>query len=315
MSKKKVAVFGLGKIGVEYDLDSNYNWIPNQVKSHVKAVKDSMDFELTYIADIDISKLNRVKAIIGDTKCGSLEDILKLQAPDIAIISVPTTEHLKVFNLIGSAWPEVNYLIEKPMGNSHSEAMKILESAVASKQKIFVNYFRRYLNNFQSLVQSYSFAKRGNLLDVYICASGTMKNTFSHFIDLIIFLEGQYIINIENSFSVINKNCQKIIFDRNKNCRFVFENIRTGNSDFYMSMNYVNCRIVITKNGRVIDLMNTHGVSIERFEISLEEFNHYQKTVLNRVYKSLKLPVDYEQIKNSICIQKFIELVDLIDEK
>ncbi len=313
MSKIKVAVFGLGKIGIEYDLDSSYNWIPNQVKSHVKAVKDSIGFELTYIADIDISKLNNVKEVTGDTKYGSLEDILNLQAPDLAIISVPTPEHLKVFNLIRSAWPEVNYLIEKPMGNSYLEAIKILETAVASKRKIFINYFRRYLNNFQSLVQSYSFAKRGDLLEVFICASGTMKNTFSHFLDLIIFLEGQHIINTNNSFTVINKSSQKIILDRNRNCRFIFESTITRNSDFYMSMNYDNCKIVISKNGRVIDLMNTRGVSIEHFEISLEEFNNYQKTVLSRVYESLKLPADYEPIKDAVCIQKFIELVDLMD--
>jgi len=310
MFKKKVAVFGLGRIGIDYDLDSNYNWIPNQVKSHVKAVKESMYFELTYIADIDISKLNRVKKIIGDAECGSLEDILNLEAPDLAIISVPTPEHIRVFNLIRSAWPKVNYLIEKPMGNSHSEAMKILESAVASKQKIFVNYFRRYLNNFQSLVQSYSFAKRGDLLDVFICASGTMKNTFSHFVDLIIFLEGRYVINTDNNFSVINENNQKIIFNRKRNCRLIFENTRTSNLDFYMSMTYDNCRIEISKNGRIIDLMNPNGVSIERFEICLEEFNNYQKTVLDRVYEGLKLPVDYERIKDAICIQEFIELVD-----
>jgi len=310
MSKKKVAVFGLGRIGIDYDLDSNYNWIPNQVKSHVKAVKDSMDFELTYIADNDISKLNRVKGIIGNAECGSLEGILSLEAPDLAIISVPTPKHLKVFNLIGSAWPEVNYLIEKPMGNSHLEAMKILESAVASKQKIFINYFRRYLNNFQSLVQSYLFAKRGDLLDVFISASGTMKNTFSHFIDLIVFLEGQHVINADNSFSVINEKSQKIIFDRRRNCRLIFENTRTSNSDFYMSMTYENCRIEISKNGRIIDLMNARGIFIERFELSLEEFNNYQKTVLDRIYEGLKLPVDYERIKDAICIQKFIELVD-----
>lgn len=313
MSKKKVAVFGLGKIGIDYDLDSNCNWIPNQVKSHVKAVKDSMNFELAYIADSDINKLNRVKKIIGVTECGSLEDVLNFEAPDLAIISVPTPEHLKVFNLIGSAWPSVNCLIEKPMGNSHLEAMKILESAVASKQKIFVNYFRRYLDNFQSLVQSYSFAKRGDLLNVFICASGTMKNTFSHFIDLIIFLEGQYVINTNNCFSVINENSQKIIFDKKRNCRLIFKNTNLSNSDFFMSMTYENCRIVISKNGRVIDLINAHGVSIERFEISLEEFNNYQKTVLNSVYEGLKLPVDYERIKDAICIQKFIELVDFND--
>ena len=162
MPKKKVAIFGLGKIGIEYDLDFNYKWIPNQIKSHVKAVRESVNFELTYIVDHNTDKLNKMRRIIGDVESGHTNYILTCQAPDLAIISVPTLEHLKVFQSIQVAWPNVTCLIEKPMGNSYPEAKNIFKLMVKNKQRIFVNYFRRYLSNFESLIKSDSFKKRGN---------------------------------------------------------------------------------------------------------------------------------------------------------
>ena len=77
-----------------------------------------------------------------------------------------------------------------------------------------------------------------------------------------------------------------------------------------MTLTYKNCSINILENGRVIRLLDLFGLPIESFELSIEEFNSYQKTVLDKISMRLQEPIDYSQVKNALSIQKFIELVD-----
>lgn len=308
--KKNVAVIGLGKIGIELDLNSCNLWIPNQVMTHARAAYENSNFELIYLADSDPYKIIKTKEIFKNVTIGTVDDILRLKQPDLVIISVPTSQHMSVFNKVIESWPHVHFLLEKPVGANLSQAKKIFRSARLNQQKIYVNYFRRYLRNFGELIQSDIFNKRGKLLEVFISASGTLRNIYSHFIDLVFFLEGNSCINFENSYSLSEREDSTIVLKKNDKDFFIFKNLASSSSSFAMKLTYENYVIDILNNGRVIKIYNDKEPNLGNFEISLNEFNFYQKTVLEEIFYSLDKDENNNQIYSALLVHRLIDLIE-----
>jgi hypothetical protein len=154
------------------------------------------------------------------------------------------------------------------------------------------------------------FNKRGKLLEVFISASGTLRNIYSHFIDLIFFLEGDSIINFENFYSLDERKNSTIVLKKNDKDFFIFKNLGSGSSNFSMKLSYENYVIDILNNGRVIKIYNDNEPSLGNFEIGLDEFNMYQKTVLEKIFSLLDKKYDNTQIDSALLVHKFIDLVE-----
>lgn len=308
-SVKSVAVIGLGNIGILYDLVDNNSWKPNQVMTHVNSVLKSQNFEIKYLIDNNLEALNKVKKVLPNILCDTLDNLIEFPAPDLIIISTKTSSHLEVIQKVSNKWKNCNFLIEKPVGMDSYESIEIFKLLADSKKIIAINYFRRFMPIYTQLQNLEIFKSRGALESVSINAYGTLKNIFSHFFDLIIFLEGRDSLSLGKKESILSK--PDIVSFRLGDTEVVFNLYGVGKfkNDNYMVLKYKNIILKIIRNGQIIQIYDKKKQLLNTLDTGFDTFHQYQSMVLDKIYKDFEKPPDYSGFLDAIHIHKFIESI------
>ena len=307
--KVPTAILGLGKIGLTYDLDKMGKPIPNQIMTHCRSVSGSDYFAVSYLIDLQIDKVRLGVELYGGAGFQTVAEAEGPDLPQLVIVSVPTSIHSEILLEIAEKWKPTTYLIEKPFGGSSYEARQMESILNTQGANVYVNYLRRYLPNFNSLKLSRFFQNRGELYSVVINGYGTLGNIFSHFLDLLIFIESDLMLgsSTKSKFSSSTKNLR--FLDSDSGILFEFNGVGEAMRECEMTLFYESLVIVIIANGRNLEIQDLKGSTIAAFNIDNSIFNSYQAIVLKRISDEFGLSKVNTSIAEAIRIHEFIESI------
>jgi hypothetical protein len=310
--KVSTAIIGLGRIGLTYDFDEIGVSKPDHVMTHCRAVSNSEFFTVSYLIDSRIEAVQMAVHQYGGVGYQSVGEVQSQESPKFLILSVPTLLHLETLKEIEKNWCPDVYLIEKPFGSSSEEARQIKNLLISRGAIVYVNYFRRYLPNFISLASSPFFHNRGRLQSVTIDAYGTLKNIFSHFLDLVICLESNSALGLNckttRTSSIENLRLKESISGISFELNGLGQEFRTCE----MRLVYDSIVIEMTSNGRCFEILDSQGISIALFAVDDSIFDSYQANVLARIEEEFSARSDSSSVDDAIRIHEFIESIELL---
>lgn len=177
-----VAIIGAGNIAAGYDNPDDLC-----IQTHAHAIIDSMMFQLSGFYDIDKAKANAATAKWGGRRFESIDEISAYA--DIVCIAVPDQYHYPLLRKCLEEGLFKAIIIEKPFVTSYFELERIINIKKKRVTPIFLNYSRRYMEEFQYM-KKWILENAGEL----ICGNcyygkGTLHNG-SHLIDLMRYLFG-----------------------------------------------------------------------------------------------------------------------------
>ncbi len=177
-----VLIIGLGKIGMEYDINISDDKI---VYSHSRAFSLHPCFEIMGAVDSSVSKCKIFSEKYQKPTYNSISEALLVLNPHVVVIAAPTKYHKTIlFETLEYSSPEA-ILCEKPLSYDIEEASQMLELCNHKSVKLFVNYVRRsdpgsiFIRN---LINSGKIGKRIKGLAWY--SKGFIHNG-SHFFNLL----------------------------------------------------------------------------------------------------------------------------------
>jgi len=182
----KVAVIGLGNIGMGFDYDCPD---ASRILTHASAFHYHPGFEL--VAGVDPSSVARLRFTnkYGKPSFGSVSELWDAFSPDLVALCVPTPLHFSVFQEIVARRPKA-IICEKPLTVAFHEAVKMVDSAKAAGVSLAVNYIRRFEPGVLELKRRIATGEFGIFYKgVQWYTKGILTNG-SHFIDLLSFLFG-----------------------------------------------------------------------------------------------------------------------------
>jgi predicted dehydrogenase len=303
------AIIGLGKIGLTYDLDDSGCLKPNQVMTHCRSISNSENFQLTHLVDSDAGVLQLAVQLYGGKAFQSLDALMEDAPPELVIISVPTDLHLTTLLNVIKVWKPALYLIEKPFGGNSYTAQKMASELQVQEATVFTNYIRRYLPNFVSLKSDSLFQNRGELNAVKISGYGTLENIFSHFLDLILFLESSFALGSSKKLRSTSNNGVLRFKDPKSGIHFEFDGVGLSIRHCEMTLTYEHITVHITSNGRCIKISDLKGNSLKDFNLDVSIFNSYQSIVLSEISKEFRHRPANTCVDDAILIHRFIESI------
>ncbi len=178
-----VALIGIGNIGLLYDDDISDK---KKALSHIKAIYLHKEFDLKYVVDINNRHIDKVKRFFPEVDFyNDHKTLLSKNDIDILVIATPTNTHLNILNEFKNKKNIKLFFIEKPLFNKHTEYAEVEENL---KNKIVVNYLRRFDKNINKLKKQIQRNKFGNIQKIVINYCKGLKNNGSHMIDMVNFL-------------------------------------------------------------------------------------------------------------------------------
>ena len=307
--KISTAIIGLGKIGLTYDFDEFGTIKPNQVMTHCRSVSTSDFFKIHYLVDRNLDSLQIALKHYGGNGRQTIDAEKSQDSLQFVIISVPTLAHLETVLDVREVWSPSVYLIEKPFGSSSDEARQMRDVLALQGTKVYINYFRRYLPNFISLKSSPLLLNRGNLQSVVINGYGTLENIFSHFFDLLIFIESSFALGLTKKKTFSSGPGNLSFKDTVTSTHFEFNGIGQEVRDCEMTLIYDSMVIKMTLGGRCLEIRDVQGRSIATFNAKNSDFDSYQAIVLRRIAEEFHLADKNTSIEDAIRIHEFIESI------
>ena len=290
-----VLIVGLGKIGIEYDIDKLST---KQILTHSKAFDTHNDFNLVGGVDVDDKKIKTFQIKYKKVGFTDLKKALSILKPDIVIISTPIEKLIEVLKKIVETVTVKLVLIEKPISFDILEAKKLTVYAKSQGIEIFVNYMRRSdpnVCNIKQQINKYPIFFKG----VVVYSQGIF-NCASHFINLLEFWFGhcKNIIVANSNLSFNNELDPKPEFDiQFNNAQFKF--LPNNNSDFFhnsIDMFSSHQRIKYENSGRDIylykikkdEIYDTNNVFSSKPIHLKSDFNKIQFQVVDNLSLFLK---------------------------
>lgn len=277
-------LIGLGNVGMGYDL-SPAGVLPEQTMSHVKALELSDYYTLLAGIDSDERKLSVAREHFSSSFVRSVRDLNHSTKITLVTVATPTSSHKRVVGEIPkSLIPDV-LLIEKPAGANLSECLWLKKWGADNSTQIYVNYFRRFLPEIQKARNFLSELSLGNLISVRIFAYGTLKNIFSHFMDLGSFLSGRNlfcgckkgVIGMEwLSLNLYCLSCDVV---------YEFHGLGAPKQDCSVKILFTNYVFDISLDGRSIVIKSSHGTMVKTFVTSTKDYMNYQEFVYSEIAK------------------------------
>mgnify|MGYP000666059950 CR=1 FL=1 len=176
-----VALVGMGNIGLLFDYDKLDE---NKAYSHTKAIYLNKHFDLKYVVDPNKKNLPFVQDLFPNVNY--LDSYTKIDSSkiDVLVIATPTHLHFEVLNFFKNSDIKL-FLVEKPLFYSKNEYENI---EPFFKDKIVVNYMRRFQKPFENLKEHIEKNSFGDTQKIVLNYVKGLKNNASHFIDIINFL-------------------------------------------------------------------------------------------------------------------------------
>jgi hypothetical protein len=307
--KVPTAIIGLGKIGLTYDLDESGHLKPDQVMTHCRSVWNSKFFRIEQLIDPNVDHVRQATQLFGGAGFESITEATALPSPQFVIVSVPTQLHLKTLELIAKTWSPLVYLIEKPFGGDSRQATQMASLLQTQSATVYVNYFRRYLPNFISLKSSSIFQERGRLNSVKIKGYGTLENIFSHFLDLLLFLETPSTLGLTKKLKSNSEIGMLKFKDPTSGIQYEFDGVGLFARDCEMTLKYEDLIINITANGRCLQINDLHGRTFKEFNMEKSIFNTYQSLVIEEIAKDFGTNNMNTCVEDAILIHTFLESI------
>lgn len=180
-----VGIIGLGQIGMGLDVEESES--KDIFKSHIKAFYSNDKFELAFVLDKDMSKLDRAKEKYNQIPefYSNLEEIKSF--PQIIVLACDEKTNLDIFYTLKDIENISYFFVEKPFRLRNKRDYQVYKS------KIIINYIRKFTPFYINLKNSISANMFGELKSIDIKYSKSIDNTVSHFVDLLFYLFGNTI--------------------------------------------------------------------------------------------------------------------------
>ena len=176
----KTVLVGFGKIAAGYSKDKRMQKF-FKYSTHAQILRDHPDFLLEAVVDNDHKSLNEAKSNWGvEEVVRNVEELKDLGKFDVAVIAIPPEGRFDIINKFNNLKA---IILEKPIAENISEALKIKEFCDSRKILVQVNFPRRFdckiINHLETLSQ-----KLGDIQCAFGLYGNGLKNNGSHLIDL-----------------------------------------------------------------------------------------------------------------------------------
>lgn len=165
-----------------YDFQS-----PDMEITHASALLSSPSFSLVAGVDIDPSKCDLFESRFGLPAFRSLASVPPALHYSLLVVSTPTRFHTSVVEEAVSLGSPVAMLLEKPVGTDSDQASAIEAILRSQGVRAWVNYMRRSDPLFISW-RDHLALRRDSQTEISLEFAGDLRNTGSHFLDLISWL-------------------------------------------------------------------------------------------------------------------------------
>lgn len=296
-----VALIGIGNIGLLFDSNKDDS---DKVLSHMKAIYLHKEFSLKYVVDINDTHLPKVQTFFPDVSFHSdYKNITNNQDIDIVVIATPTDTHFQVLSAFKNNDNIKIFFMEKPLFNDIDEYSNI-DAHV--KDKIVVNYLRRFSLKIQKLKKEIKNKKYFDLEKIIINYCKGLKNNGSHMIDLINFLfDNPKILSTLVLDESIGFNENDLTYD-------VFIKIEYQNKIvpiYFIGFNHTQYNIIEVKfyfANQVIKYINSKN-QIEYYDIVSHE--------IFPTYKIIAQEPQLEKLQNKLMMEAYNYLFEMIQNK
>ena len=186
--KERCLIIGLGKIGLEYDIDKGIH--ENSVLTHSKAFYLHPNFSLVGAVDLTYEKRVLFENIYKIPTYSNLQKALVELIPSVIVISSSTEKHFEILNeILLYRIPKV-IICEKPLSHDIREAEEMVELCKKNKISLFVNYMRRSDPGVQSLKNMIEDGEFLSPIKGVVWYSKGLIHNGSHFYNLLEYLLG-----------------------------------------------------------------------------------------------------------------------------
>lgn len=176
--KISVGIIGLGNIGMSLENFDN----PKSFKTHLKSFYISEKFEINFVLDSNLEKLKIAKKNYPKIKnfVSNIDELITY--PKLIVLCASESSNLLYFNRLKDNI-DINYFfVEKPFRLKNHLDYKNY------KNKVIINYYRKFLPVYINLKNQISSKIYGELKSLTIRYSKGVYNSLTHFIDLLVFL-------------------------------------------------------------------------------------------------------------------------------
>lgn len=295
MQKIITLIFGLGKIGLDYDYDIKDRKV---ILTHSKALYLNHKFKIIAGIDKSSKQLSKFHSKYNISTFRTIYDFIKFNDNnkiDLIILSTNTKNRLKDFKNILKLKPKV-VLIEKPISYNLSNTKKIIKLSKKNKIKLFVNFTRLSDPASIQIKKMISKKKIKYPIEGIVSYSGGLYNNASHLISLLIFWLGDL-----KKFKIIDKGRKLNKFDLEPKFYLIFKKA----SIFFFPKkyeNYSNLSIELySKNGKLSykeegknvfwqsiindNLFKRYKILNNKRKKIVNNMKFYQSNIYNNIYK------------------------------
>ena len=231
--KKKIALIGLGNIGMMYD----YYKTSSYTLTYATALKKSKKLDFIGAVDISKKKRNLFEKKFKLKSFSTAKRLFQKIKPDIVVISTPTIKHLGIINQLLKLKKNLVIICEKPLTKNYNTIRRLESLIKKNKNKVYINYMRLIDPKFLLIKRYFKENKKLNFF-CEVFYNGKLLNSCSHYISLIISLFGnnykiktQKIKNNFCDFKLIYKNSE-VYFYSSSMRNIQYEDIRLINKNF-----------------------------------------------------------------------------------
>lgn len=198
MKKIKVIIIGFGKVAAQ-NLNDRVMSKKFRFATHIQALQKNKIFQVNAVVDTNkkARKIAENQFKIKDVY-SSIEMVRDLDDFDVAVISTPPEHRLNILRKLKN----IKFLIiEKPLSLSFSESKRIYDYCMKNKIIMIVNFWRRFVPQFEKLANGMLKDLIGDVQSVNILYTDGLMNHGIHLIDFARFLIGEIkaIHNIKDS--------------------------------------------------------------------------------------------------------------------
>jgi predicted dehydrogenase len=215
LKKIQCAVIGCGRIGCSFD-DSTKN---NVIMTHAGSYYYNTKTNLVALCDVDKIKLKKYGRKYSVSKLfDNPNELFENMDLDCVSICTHANSHLELVKIAAKNGIKAIFL-EKPISNSISNSLQIIEICKKNKIKLLIDHQRRFDPFFINL-KKFVNNKIGKIQTVNIIYGGGIVNTGTHIIDLLRYFFGE----ISSVNASLSQNSSYNTSDPNLDGKIIFKN-------------------------------------------------------------------------------------------
>ena len=205
---KTVLIVGLGQIS--FSAKQSHTDM-NSFTTHTQAFHNDSFFTLGGSVETSPHVRKQFEEIYNKPSFKDLSEGLEALRPDLVILSVPTVSHFQTLHSILESKIPSLVLCEKPLSLNNSEFEIIKGLSKSSGIAVFLNYLRRSWPGINKIKNNIIKNNISSPIQCVVWYSKGLKNSCSHFTDLMIYLLGP--IHKSRSIGPIKK-LNKMIYSK-----------------------------------------------------------------------------------------------------